>query len=177
MSDNALSLTDRSEEAEARLLIRAKDAIDLVSSYVEKKYYRELSGLAIKPIEDISTEDTAETVWLYKVDKLAYDNKEGDFAEKLGTVASAVSMCGGSLIMLIEVNSGHVTFNIGVADRQGETSLFTVKDTLKHSLTGNFPGSSLTDVLTILLSVCFTSSFNSPTEVESGSFVSTAILI
>lgn len=162
-NNNSVSLLSRSENEISALLLRAQNAVDLVSSYVEKSYYRNLHALEVKPIGEVSAEDVAGGVWLYKINKLAYDNKDGYFAEKLGTVVSAVNMCGGTLIMLVEASGGNISLSVGVTDKYRETNLFTVKDALASSFTGSFPGSSLSDLgveaIAEKLSDCFGDSF------------------
>lgn len=162
-NNNSVSLYSRNENEISALLLRAQNAVDLVSSYVEKSYYRSLHALDVKHISEVSAEDVAGSVWLYKIDKLAYDNKDGYFAEKLGTVVSAVNMCGGTLVMLMESSGGNISLSIGVADKNRETNLLTVKDALASSFTGSFPGSSISDLgveaIAEKLSDCFGDSF------------------
>jgi len=130
----------------AALLEEAQSAIDLIGAFVDKPYYEILNRLPIVPCEQESIEAAADTAWLYKITRLAYEKDNRDFEQRLGNVISAVGLCGGTLIMRIDYNPPGITIYIGVSDKRHNTSITTLKDTLHSSFLGNFQGSELESV-------------------------------
>lgn len=128
------------------IMVKAQTAIELISTYVDKPYYEQLTQLKPYPCTESDISTIADTVWLYRISRLAYEKDNRSFSKKLGNVLSAVGMCGGTLIMRIDYNPVETVVYFGVKDQQHKTSITTLKDTLYNSFQGNFHGSELNDV-------------------------------
>ena len=79
-------------EAVAKALSSAQSAVGLISAFVDKPYYESMDRLEVIPYTGADIPSVADHVWLYKINRLAYEKDNRDFVRRLGNVLSAVGI-------------------------------------------------------------------------------------
>lgn len=92
----------------------------------------------IQPPQKIRELDITKHTRLFKIDRIAYDKNEDNLA-KLSNVYNALSAVGGSVIIIIDGDKENIDFYIGTKT-ENEQDIHIAFKTLEKSLSGNFPG-------------------------------------
>lgn len=120
-----------------------KQSFDMADHIVMKKYLSELTDYEIVPMDEHKRlQDIGDTVRVYKLGKIVYDQKE-IVLDKLTTVYNALAGSKGSLIIVITSDGAHTEFYMGTKAEANPGTLAACQNTLEKAFKGNFPGSEL----------------------------------
>lgn len=128
------------------MMTAADEKIAGLSYILGKKYCTELSSLPVRECSQIPLDAIAESIWLYRVTALSYDAGEENVTQKIETIISAVNMCGGTFMMIVESGISETSLFFGVLCSQSSADIEVLKNTLCGGLKGCFPGIQLSDL-------------------------------
>ncbi len=94
-------------------------------------------------LEMIKIEDAT---WLFKLNRFSI-KRDSEIEEKLTNVIKAIHLSGATLITLMRVHEGELSYYIGTVNKHGNPSeLISMKRVLESGIKGNFPGTSLIEL-------------------------------
>lgn len=128
------------------IMTAADEKIKGLSYILGKKYCDDLSILTVKEITPLSLDQIAENVWLYRVTSLSYNSMDENIVQKIETIISAVNMCGGTFMMIVESGVDKDTLTFGVSTNNSSADIEVLKNILYGGLTGSFPGIQIEDI-------------------------------
>jgi hypothetical protein len=122
-----------------------QSSIRLADAIVYKTYLERLNGMEIVDCPAALQKcDINDLTRFFKIERFVYAKNENN-RDKLISVFQAIAHCGGSLIVLINSDGKKIDFYIA-AKTDNLNDLDDSSTILKKSLTGNFPGTKLTQI-------------------------------
>ncbi len=122
-----------------------ENRLEIIEEGLRKKYLSRLMEIQIAPVKNLAPleEDLIDNVRLYHIKEMVYQ-KGQPAADKFTTVFNTLSTYNASVFIIIDSDSTHVDFYIGVRNNETDVKLkrstVTLGDTLKNTLIGHFPG-------------------------------------
>lgn len=125
------------------IINRDEDDLELAlyeaDNILMKNYQYQLSSYPVVPInEDIKAMDVTSYIRLFKIESIAYDKREDNFA-KLVNVYNALLSVRSSIVLIIDSDNDKINFYIGTKNIINQ-EIHIAGKTLEKALRGNFPG-------------------------------------
>lgn len=124
-----------------------KDALQVVDDIVLKNYITQLKDLEIIPLsrEQVET-NIPENVRFFKINEMVYEKDEYS-THKFASVFNALATTNCAVFIIIDSNGEKTDFYMGIRSLDSERTTNSLKDTLKNSMIGQFPGIKTQDYL------------------------------
>ena len=124
-----------------------KDALQVVDDIVLKNYITKLRELEIIPLseEELAT-NIPENVRFFKINEMVYEKDEYS-THKFASVFNALATTNCAVFIIIDSNGEKTDFYMGIRSFDSERTTNSLKDTLKNSMIGQFPGIKTQDYL------------------------------
>ena len=124
-----------------------KDALQVVDDIVLKNYITKLRELEIIPLsEEELTTNIPENVRFFKINEMVYEKDEYS-THKFASVFNALATTNCAVFIIIDSNGEKTDFYMGIRSLDSERTTNSLKDTLKNSMIGQFPGIKTQDYL------------------------------
>lgn len=120
----------------------ARQALTLVDDIVLKNYLSDLSEMEIVPPEITGV---GENVILFKINKMVYEKNEYA-TDKFISAISAMTFTQSSVFLIVDGHISHTDFYVGIQCDDMKRTSRSIAETLKNSLSGQFPGIQLEDL-------------------------------
>ena len=129
-------------EQQKQFFEQLESALSMASDVVSKNYLVGLNQLEVIPLS--SETDISRDLRLFKITEMAYEKDE--FAShKFVTAFNALSSIDCSVFLIIKSNGQSTSFYLGVRSSDDAHEIFSIKETLKKALNGQFPGIKIDD--------------------------------
>ena len=117
-----------------------QSALKVVDDVILKNYISELTKMEVVPLDQSVIESNMDkNVCFFKITEMVYEKDE--FAPyKFASVFNILSMAESSIFIIIDSDGRKADFYMGVRSVDSERSTLSLRDTLKNSLKGQFPG-------------------------------------
>lgn len=129
---------------------KTNDLLYMAEQVINQSHYSNLSELPIIPLDKDSQSVHAEDVLcLFKISELVYDDNISSY-DRFSIVFNALHACGASCIMILECMEGHSDLYLGAINKQRCENIYylnIIRDILKTSISGNLPGSEITEII------------------------------
>lgn len=120
--------------------IQFNEALQVVDDIVLKNYITKLKELDIVPLNDEELKNNiAENVRFFKITEMVYEKDEYS-THKFASVFNALANTKCGVFIIIDSNGEKTDFYMGIRSLDFERTTHSLKDTLKNSLYGQFPG-------------------------------------
>lgn len=120
-----------------------QNCLSIVDNEIMKNYIPSLQNCPVVPLGE-ATISQLEQIQFFRISELVY--QEDEFSvHKLATIFSALSSKPCTLVLMIQSDGENNNFYLGVRSRDSHFSGGTMRQLLKQSLLGLFPGSSTDD--------------------------------
>ena len=120
------------------------EASVLIDDIILKKYLYRLSDFEIVPLEDELK--SIGDIRIFKIDEMIYQKDEHS-TYKLASVFNSVQHLNCGVFVIIVGDGEKTSFYMGVRSLDDKRTTKSLKDSLKNSLIGHFPGVKTTDLL------------------------------
>ena len=123
-------------------------ALQVVDDIVLKNYVTKIKDLDVIPLADelnvsldpaVGKANLAKDVRFFKINQMVYEKDEFS-TYKFASVFNALSTLNCSVFIIIDSDGRKADFYMGVRSVDSERSTLSLRDTLKNSLKGQFPG-------------------------------------
>lgn len=121
-----------------------KIAGELVDDIILKKYLYNLSDMEVMPIDN-SLKQISD-IRIFKITHMVYQKDEFSIY-KFASVFNSVQNLNCGVFIIIDSNGSKTDFYMGVRSHDNRRTIKSLKDTLKNSLIGQFPGVRTEDLL------------------------------
>jgi hypothetical protein len=122
-------------------------AYQLVDDIVLKNYISKLSAMELMPLdESINKTNIGDNVRFFKITEMVYE-KDEYATYKFATVFNAVSNLECSVFIIIDSDGDKTEFYLGIRSLNSRRTTNSLKETLKNSLLGQFPGVKTQDFM------------------------------
>ena len=129
--------------------ITMNNRLEIIDEGVRKKYLSRLTEMEIANILNLEEAETdfIKNVRMYRLSEMVYKKGES-VIDKFTTVFNTLSIYNTSLFVLIDSDGKNTNFYLGVRNNEFDTSsnkrsTVAIGETLKQTLIGHFPGTSL----------------------------------
>lgn len=124
---------------------KASPAMRAVDDIILKNYLAGLEKLEIVPLDpQIVRDNLTENVRFFKIVEMVY-GKDECATDKFSSVFNALSNIKSTVFILIEGNGESTVFYMGVRSGEEERTIHSLKESLKKTLSGHFPGIRIHD--------------------------------
>jgi hypothetical protein len=131
----------------SELNVQYIQAYQLVDDIVLKNYITKLGSMEIIPLdESVKENNIGENVRFFKITEMIYQ-KDEYATYKFASVVNAVSNLGCSVFIIINSNGEKTEFYMGIRSLNSKRTTSSLKETLKNSLLGQFPGVKTEDYI------------------------------
>ncbi|MDR0429961.1 MAG: hypothetical protein LBH58_05735, partial [Tannerellaceae bacterium] len=122
-------------------------AYQLVDDIVLKNYITKLSTMELAPLDElVKQSNISDNVRFFKITEMVYQ-KDEYATYKFATVFNAVSNLGCSVFIIIDSYDDKTEFYLGIRSLNSRRTTSSLKETLKNSLLGQFPGVKTQDFM------------------------------
>lgn len=127
--------------------IQFQEALQVVDDIVLKNYITKLKELEVIPLceEELAT-NIPENVRFFKINEMVYEKDEYS-TDKFASVFNALATTNCAVFIIIDSNGEKTDFYMGIRSLNSERTTNSLKDTLKNSMRGQFPGIKTQDFL------------------------------
>ena len=116
-----------------------------VDDIILKNYLAGLEKLEVVPLDPkIVRDNLTENVRFFKIVEMVY-GKDECATDKFSSVFNALSNVKSTVFILIEGSGESTVFYMGVRSREEERTIHSLKESLKKTLSGHFPGIRIHD--------------------------------
>lgn len=123
---------------------KLNQSLQLVEQYLDRNHLQDLTHYEVVPLSNqLAQISIQKNIRLLQIEKIVYDKNE-DITEKLVNVFNAVGSLGSALMMGIDSDGKEVRMFIGIR----AANAVAAKDGLEKSFRGNFPGTTLKNLMT-----------------------------
>ena len=137
--------TNESQVPDYQLLEKKlKMAGELVDDIILKKYLYNLSDMDVVPLD--SSLKQISDIRIFKITQMVYQKDEYSIF-KFASVFNSVQNLNCGVFIIIDSNGSKTDFYMGVRSHDNIRTIKSLKDTLKNSLLGQFPGVRTEDLL------------------------------
>lgn len=127
------------------LWAKASPAMRAVDDIILKNYLAGLEKLEVVPLDpQIVRDNLTENVRFFKIVEMVY-GKDECATDKFSSVFNALSNVKSTVFILIEGSGESTVFYMGVRSREEERTIHSLKESLKKTLSGHFPGVRIHD--------------------------------
>ncbi|MFC2593864.1 MAG: helicase HerA domain-containing protein, partial [Fretibacterium sp.] len=127
------------------LWAKASPAMRAVDDIILKNYLAGLEKLEVVPLDPkIVRDNLTENVRFFKIVEMVY-GKDECATDKFSSVFNALSNVKSTVFILIEGSGESTVFYMGVRSREEERTIHSLKESLKKTLSGHFPGIRIHD--------------------------------
>ena len=145
VDQSALSQAEDSKAPDYQLLERnLKVAGELVDDIILKKYLYNLSDMEVVPLDNSMKQIS--DIRIFKITQMVYQKEEFSIY-KFASVFNSVQNLNCGVFIIIDSNGSKNDFYMGVRSHDNLRTVKSLKDTLKNSLCGQFPGVRTEDLL------------------------------
>ncbi|MEG0297527.1 MAG: ATP-binding protein [Clostridium sp.] len=124
-----------------------QDALQVVDDIVLKNYITKLRDLEIIPLsKELQETNIPENVRFFKINEMVYEKDEYS-THKFASVFNALATTNCAVFIIIDSNGEKTDFYMGIRSLDSERTTNSLKDTLKNSMSGQFPGIKTQDYL------------------------------
>ncbi|NFF82621.1 ATP-binding protein [Clostridium botulinum] len=124
-----------------------QEALQVVDDIVLKNYITKLKDLEIIPLSKEQQEtNIPENVRFFKINEMVYEKDEYS-THKFASVFNALATTNCAVFIIIDSNGEKTDFYMGIRSLDSERTTNSLKDTLKNSMSGQFPGIKTQDYL------------------------------
>lgn len=124
---------------------RCQTALQLIDDVILKNYISKLSDLEVVPLNQDKFQNINDNnVSFFKINKMVYE-KEESALHKFSSVFNALSTIKGSIFIIVDSDGEKTDFYMGVCSSDSERTISLLRDILKNSIKGQFPGIKTSD--------------------------------
>lgn len=129
---------------------KEKQITEWAERIIQQTHFETLDSMCVEQIPvQVQKINPGNVTCLFKVTELVFDKEQGSL-DKLTIVLNSLQACGATSIMMLSCQNGKSELYLGAVNKQRYDNSYylnTVREILRNSLEGNFPGIELKELI------------------------------